>query len=360
MLRFPNILLLFLGIATSAMGAPVVSPMDQAQAQRIAFMSGSDPVSRFNQLLVARDLSEGALFALASTHPGLVEQVLSPRFELVLEYLDTIPAPVLRRLRQGDTVIRSDRALVGDEREVALELCESFALKCKKLEAVRLGPYESRVFRIEVTAKGRTGTIGLAWPSTPERDQESRSWLTKHFGARPSPAAYGAGARLPLEDGSFEEDGTLGAAWKIEDVRVLGTRSPVAEILVDRDSSIDGSSSLRFYASHETRLFKAAVQRVSVAPGTRLRVRVQHQTDRIRPEFQQHPGEIYLALEFEDIAGRKLEYSQRTAGRMDTHTWEEISVDAVAPPGSAYVRVVLTSALSGTAWFDGVVLEIAP
>jgi len=356
---------LFCSSAQAAGGhPPVVDAAAIARAQRISAMPDTDPVARMCQLLDARDLDDAALFALAATHPGLVEEIVGPTYKLAMDYINSLPAPEIHRIRRGETVIRTKRVLRGIELDNALALNEHFDFKEKKFDAIRVGPLESRIFRVEVTAiykknkPPRTGAIEMAWPSTPERDEASRSYLTKYFGARPSRTAFGAGSVLPLLDGSFEATDTLTSNWEIIDGVMLGTDTPIGEVVIDNTYALDGSGSLRFYSSERTRLFPAAIQKVAVQPGTHVRARAQLKTENVRVEFQQRDDDLYLAMSFLDASGRPIGSPLKATGRLSTHTWELLEVQGQAPAETASVEIKLLSAISGDAWFDGVTLEV--
>ena len=342
---------------------PVVDAAAEASAALIRAMPDGDPVGRINQLLAARDLSPGALFALASTHPGLVEQLTTPRLRMAIDYLAVLPSGDLNRVRRGETVIRSLRELRGTEYTMAVALSETFGFKEKKLEAIVMGPFESRIYNLSVRSKGKAGaqdngTIELAWPSTPQRDERSREALSKHFGARPSRTGVGAGSLLGLHDGSFDAGTPLSDSWDLIDGNVLGTRAPVGEVVIDNGVALDGRSSLRFFADEKTRLFLKAIQYVPVQPGTVIRARAQLKTDNVRPEYQQSDRDLYLELIFLDAMGDPISAPARAYGRMSTHTWELLELQQQTPPGATSVQVGLISALSGKSWFDAVTLEV--
>ncbi|RME24245.1 MAG: hypothetical protein D6798_11640 [Deltaproteobacteria bacterium] len=342
---------------------PVVDERARLNAVRIASMPDSDPVSRLLMLLEARKADDATLYALATMRPDIVEQAVVPRYKRAVAWIETLPASELYRMRQGETIIRNRDLWRGEEEARAIALGTSFGFKEKKLLAIRIGPLEGRVIRVEVNAKGRGGTIDkatveLAWPSTPTRDEESRDTLSKYFGARPSRVDTGAGSLLPLVDGSFEEPDTLTTNWQLEDAVVLGVRSPVSDVRIDRDVHLDGNASLRVYNTAETRLFQAVVQRVEIVPGMRLQATTHHKTDNVRAEFQQNEGDLYLSMTFEDLYRQPIGPPLIGRGRLATHGWEPIEVTGVAPPDAAWVRIALVSALSGTTWFDGTSLSL--
>lgn len=361
-LALPLLFALVAPVAYAAPGSPpVVTPEAEIEASRVLSMPTADPAARFNQVLAAQGMSQPGLFALATRLPGLVEQLLLPPYTLALAYVVAIPAPDLHRVRRGETVIRTLRDLKASsgEYEAAEALAEALKLNVKRLEAIRLGPFEGRIIRVEVTASGKVHTVEMAWPSTPERDEASRDALGKYFGARPSARAIGAGAPLPLEDGSFEQPEALTTHWTIEKGPDLGGGTPAAAVSVDPDVSVDGSASLRFYATQKTRQFLQVSQRISVAPTMSLVARAMLATDNIRPEYQQKRTDLYLELQFEDVARNAVGAPVRAVGAGETHTWQSLEAAGIAPDNAAFVRVTLLSALSGTAWFDGLTLQIA-
>jgi len=325
-------------------------------------MPDGDPVSRMQMLLAARDLDEAALFALASTHPGIVEQIVEPQYQIAIAYLATLPPPELHRIRQGETIVRSTRQMTSPERRAADTISEQFRMKVKKLQAMRVGPLEGRVYRVEITALGRrkktlVNSIELAWPSTPERDEDSRNALTQHFGSRPPKATYGGD--LPFLDGSFEDDDTLSNAWALQDGVILaGARTPVGEVQIDGDVSIDGSRSLRFHGNSDTRLFLMASQQITVVPGLKFQARAQVQTDNLRVEFQQRPTDVYLGISYLDISGAPVGPKETSTARLMTHTWELLELESTVPQGADFLQIELISAMSGTTWFDGITLEL--
>jgi len=346
---------------------PVVSEADTWAAAEVARQGDATPVARLNLILAARTLSPAAQFALAGTHPGIVEHLIDPQLGLAVALIAALPAPELHRARRGETVIRTDDILRGPELDAAVALAKTLGFPNfdpEKFEAVRIGPLENRFIRVEVSYREKKKLVAiknleLAWPSTPARDEESRSALTKHFGARPS-SAGGINQSLPLQDGSFEQDGALGGIWSIVDGIALGTTSPVADITIDESSALDGNRSLRFYASDKTRLFPEVVQQVAIAGGQKVRARAQLKADKLRVEFQQREDLTGISLRFFDERGMPLGPAVRTAGRLSSHPWENVEIEAVAPPGAALAQVGLMSTVSGTAWFDGVRVEVVP
>ena len=343
---------------------PVIDAIAESQAMAIAYMPDSDPSLRMGQLMAAKDLSDAALFALASSHPGLVEQLVSDEYQHALAYLHAMPAPDVHRLRRGETVIRTSQVLRGNELTKAIELAEQFEFrrfKADKLQATRVGPLDGRVIRVEVTvAKNRKSqlydSVELAWPSTPERDEQSRSMLSRHFGARPSQNLTGTGSPLPLAEASFEGPDALGYTWGLQDAIILGSTSPVGEVAIDNNEAVDGLRSVRFYADERTRRFQDVYQQLPVAEGVSVRARVLHRAENLEVEFEQKATDVRLYLQFLDAYGAPIGDPTFKAARLSTHTWELLEVNATAPPGTVYLQLGLRSAVSGTSWFDALSL----
>ena len=346
--------------------APVVDATARATAGRISNMPDSDPVARLNMVLEAAKLDEPALFVLANSHPSIVEHFTDPHIKATVDYIRSLPATKVHELRRGETVIRDFKNLRADEKKKALALAERMnfpKFKEKKLRSIRLGPLEARIFRVEITYQHRqskllTEDIELCWPSTPEREEATRDRLAKHFGARPSLASGMPGTALPLEDGSFEQDSTLGGFWDLSEGVMLGTDLPVSEVAIDEDVALDGTRSVRFHSTERTRRFPEVVQHVPVQPGTPTRVRAQFRAHNLRVEYQQREDQVGMSLTWVDSMGNPVTTPQFVQGRLTSHPWELLEINSVAPAGATMARVGLLSAVSGTAWFDGVTVVV--
>lgn len=357
-------ILVFLLTTNSAFARPPIITQDaEFAARRIASMPDGDPVSRLLMVLSARELDDAALFVLATTHPGIAEQATQEEYQLAVDYLSSLPPAQLHRIRLGETVIRTDRSMLAAEEEITEKLCKQLRIRPRRFEAMRVGPLEGRIFRVEVNYRKRgnteTRSLELAWPSTPQRDEQSRETLTRYFGARPSQLSMGPGAPLPIADISFEEDNTLSTHWELRTAQMIDIDTPVVDIGIDSHVAIDGFRSLRFHASSRTRLFRMATQTITVVQGMRLQARAYIKADNLRAELQQREENVYLGLSFLDIRETPVAPPQRHLARLETHPWELLEVTAVVPPGTSLVRIELISAVSGTAWFDGVTLKIA-
>lgn len=342
--------------------APVASSLETARAQRVIAMPDESPADRMNQLLAARDFNEAELFVLAANHPGIVEHLIPGDLRLASNYVFSLDGAELHRIRNGGTLIRGVRNLSHKEKKAAEVLSEHFGVEHEKLRGVKLGPKDGRIYILELTyqikkKKSATYEMELVWPTTPAREEQSRSVLTKHFGARPSRVGRGAGSALPVKDSSFENPYSLADGWRLGEGRVLGAPTPQQEVMLDERTAIDGVRSARFYATERTRVFQNIVQEVPVQPGTNTRLRVQHKTENIRIEYQQRRSDFKVQITYLSN-GYPVGAPISSPARQGTHPWELIEIVSVVPPNANEARIELICSLSGTAWFDGVVYEV--
>ncbi len=362
-MRYPCLLLslLALGLPQLAHGvanAPVPTAEERMRADAVARMNDASPADRLVKLLETLELNRAELFALAGPDPILVVQVVDEESRAVLGYLGSLPATELSDLRAGNTVVRRMEGFSKREYELLVEMATAAGIKKpKKLQHVRVGTITGRNMRFELVTKKGSIELEFAGGPTPVEEEKARKKLTAHFGARPAEITSGPGTRLPLEDSSFEQEDTLGSHWALEPCVNRGSEIPAADVTLDRDETLDGLRSLRFHSDAQTRNWPQVAQRVSVAPGTPLVLRGHAKAHYLRKERDQE-RQFRMALVFLDIEGNVVGQPADAAlitGDMD---WREFVVKAVAPPQADYVKVLLSCTVSGTAWFDGLSLEI--
>jgi len=360
--RIMGALVVLLGLSAEGhAGIVLPSEEEKARAAAVSQMLDESPAGRINQLLAARQLTRTERFVLAATHPGIVEQLEVPVQKLATGYLFSLTGAELHKVREGRTLIRPERSLSSAELVAIRAICEHYGYEVNKLRSVRFGPRDGRVYMLDVSIQQKrkkivTVSLELAWPSTPTRDEESRVKLTKVFGARPSRMGGGVGSLLPLVDGSFE--GKLSDGWQTVKGTSFNNTHPGQEVTIDQKVALDGDQSIRFFASDRTRQFYRVQQRVPVAPGIRIRLRGQVRTDLVRLEYQQRRTDFFMAMTFLDSGGQALGKSLTKSGRMGSHPWELLEITQTTPAGATAIRVTLSSGVSGTAWYDGVILEV--
>ena len=309
-----------------------------------------------------KDFNEAALFALAGTHPVLVEHFTDGELKLATDYLFSLDGAELHKMRIGGTLIRMTKSLSAKEKKSLKVLSNYVDEEHSKLRGVKIGPQDGRAYVLQLTyqikkKKQRTYEFELVPPATPKREEQARVALTKFFGARPSRVGQGVGSSLKLRDGSFENPYALADTWRLMQGTMLGAPSPVQEVMLDGREAIDGVRSVRFYGTERTRLFQNVVQEVPVTPGTTTRLRVQHKTEHVRVEFQQRRSDFRVQVTYM-ANGVPVAPPLSTPGRMGSHVWEMLEIESQVPYNANEARIELIASLSGTAWFDGIIFEV--
>lgn len=345
-----------------AFSAPMATEAEQMRVDRVTNLPDVAPSDRINLLLASRDFNDAELFALASTHPIIVEHFIPGDLQLAKNYLFSLAGAELHKMRTGGTLIRPSRRLSAKEKVALKALSNEFGVEHEKLSGVKIGPKEGRNYTLELTyqiKRKKTATYDVEFvpPHTPERDEASRDKLTRHFTARPSRVGRGVGSALTIRDSSFENKYSLADGWRVEQGRVLGAPVPLQEVTLDDRNSIDGTQSVRFYATDRTRVFQNVVQEVKVQPGAIGRLRLQHKADNVRVEFQQHRSDFAVRLTYL-YNGSPVAEPVSKQGRLGSHGWEMLEIESVTPANANEVRIELMCSLSGTGWFDALVFEV--
>lgn len=336
---------------------PVPSEADREAAARVAAMSNDSPPDRLIQQLEALKLSEGALYMLAGIQPLVVEQVVNDQTRMVLEYIASLPATELSDLRAGQTVVRTSATWSKREKDRLLGISSSYKLrKHKKIKSIRIGNLSGWSMRFELVGKKDDMSEEFAVAETPEREERAMNRLTSHFGARPPEITSGPGTRLPLQDGSFEKEASLGTLWKLEKAVELGGPFPASDVSLDRNEAIDGHASLRLNSDFNTRYWSQVVQKVPVQPDTSLALRSHVRVKAVIRERDQE-RRFAFGFVFEDANGIEVGQVLKDLDGGDSG-WRDHTVHAMVPPGATTARVMLVCTQSGTVWFDGMSLEV--
>jgi hypothetical protein len=358
--------LLSLLLSLPTFASPVVSEADRIAVNSILNLENDgETFGRMMMILAAQeaDLSEGALFLLASTHPQLTEMLVTERYQYAIRYLLHLPSHDRHRLRRGETILRTPDQMSKIERDAAQDLAEFMGHKAKKLRAIRIGAFKGFMISMEITSSLKRKEIlkeyvHLAWPSTPIRDEKSREVLTKHFRARPSPPNIGPYAYIPVGDPSFEKQNTLGSVWQYTNGIQLITNNPVSDIDLDNGEIMDGEYALRFYASERTRYFPAISQVIQIPSGQKLQARIYVRSENLRSEFQQSPDSTRLSIQFFDEMGQPIGSPVFKVARLGSYEWELMEIKEWTPVNATTAEIKIISGLSGTVWFDGLSLCI--
>jgi hypothetical protein len=150
-----------------------------------------------------------------------------------------------------------------------------------------------------------------------------------------------------LANPSFEE-GTRG--WTLETGAQQG-EGPAAAVEVD-------ACELRFTSDAATRRWPMASQAADCPAGSRVLFTVAGRCKGLRREGRQYENANAVVI-FLDATGKRLGILGSAVLRADRER-VDLFVHALAPPGTAKVKVAFFSSMSGTAWFDDARLVIAP
>lgn len=353
------LIMLALSFCPAALAAtPIPTDQDRGAADVVARMADASPQDRVVKLLKAAELSREAMFVLAGVDPLLVEQAVDPRTSLVLAYLKAMPATEMVDLRAGNTVVRHAAGWSSAEVERLVAIAEQAGLaKPKALLTVRIGVITVSNMRFELFGKKGEVSAVFAIAPTPVREDRAREKLTKYFSAQPAAITRGPGTRLPLEDASFEDAQSLGTAWSLEPCVTRGGTIPAAQISLDADEKLDGRAAVRFHSDVDTRHWPQLAQQVAIAPGTSLVLRGHVKASYLRCERDQERV-FRLALEFYDFNGNLVGAPVEAPLQTGDMEWRQFVLATRAPLEADFVKVVLACTVSGTAWFDGLSLEI--
>ena len=81
----------------------MASALELAKAERIGQMPDEAPSHRINQILAAKDFNEAELFALAGTHPVLVQHFTDGELKLATDYLLSLDGAELQDAHRWNT-----------------------------------------------------------------------------------------------------------------------------------------------------------------------------------------------------------------------------------------------------------------
>jgi hypothetical protein len=161
-----------------------------------------------------------------------------------------------------------------------------------------------------------------------------------------------------LRNPSFEETGPGVPGWELSEGARNGDTDQRSEVAADREFVRAGAASLRLSGGMGTTSWQLVRQKVTVAPGQRVGVRVAARSVNVRREGRQHPN-AHAMLEFVDEKGARIDlaWSPVVTG---TREWVDVGVSRLAPERTAAVWVGLFLSQSGTLWFDDVRVTVAP
>ena len=351
-------------ITSIAMSTPRLTDEAKQMAAAIVYKEdGHTPFGRLRMALFAveKDIGDDALFALASTHPNVTEMVKRPIYRKAIEYLLILSPEDRHDIVKSNTVFRPAKRMSKEELKGAKELAKTMKLEAKKFTGVRLGAFDNRSITIEV--HGTTGCIRkkkmqknlvLAWPNTPVNNEVSRNYLTKVFGARPTPPSKGPSTPFDIQGPSFEKKGVLQNEWGIK----VSANPPKGTAGLDTKEFVDGKQSLRFYTTAKTKSHPQVIQYQEVKPGAIYEVIYYAKGSGLKQDLNQDPSQLGLKLQFFDGESLPLGQPIIISPRLGNYNWEQIHREIRAPIGATTVLMQFSSPITGVVWFDALSITV--
>ncbi len=163
------------------------------------------------------------------------------------------------------------------------------------------------------------------------------------------------GEDVALVNAGFE-DGLAG--WTLVEGARNGGGTSVSAVELDVAVAHGGKAALRLRGDAATARWQMVSQRVAVAEGSRISLRVAARSADVHPQGAQFAN-ANATIAFFDAAGRRLALlgTARLAGDRD---WVDLGLEVFAPPGTTHAEVGLFLSSTGTLWFDDVRLATAP
>lgn len=329
----PLVLLLRAAIPLAVAGAPAPT------AEAVAAMDGGGPGARLEQLIAARGLAPDALAALAPERPEVVWQLLDPRSRGALEYVLAMPPAEIRRVRDGQTVVRSAGDWTEGEARWLQELCDTLGLPYRRVDTVSVRTRDGKLLRLELLAGRKSGGADLAFPADWARADAVaavEAWLGHPLSA---------GKRPTVAHPSFEDADALGISWQYggpADVRVVRDTARAAE----------GASSVRLEAASPPKGGAVLSQRLGVRAGDAVRVLVRAAPDGVSG------GPAGAELVFLDATGQPLPAPDPAWVDPSQGGWQPLALAGTVPADAAEAWLLLGLWGKGAVNFDDVRLAV--
>ncbi|MDP2316596.1 MAG: hypothetical protein Q8P41_27125 [Pseudomonadota bacterium] len=293
------------------------------------------PDARLDRLIAASQLDRAALAALALTDPATTFQVLDQESRAALDLLLALPPSEIRRVRDGQAVIRTSREWSDAEWYAMLRLADHLGTNPRKVTQVRATVMGGELVRVELAGKRATTGVGLAWPLGWRRAEVVET-LREELGVTLPRAP------VALVDASFEDEHALGVAWVVD--QPAGTR-----VLRDTARAKAGTVSMRLERDKGARVSPRVSQRLDVAPGDRLVLSAEAARD----------GDAVLVanLAFE-VPGLGVTVADVWTKEQASGDWERLTVSAVVPQGATRAWAWFELSRPGAANVDDLVLAV--
>lgn len=288
------------------------------------------PSDALDRLIAGASLDERGLVALAEKDPATAWQLVDPASRAALDYVLGLPAAEIRKVREGQPVIRWAGEGSDAEWSALWRLAEALDVRPRSVRKVHVHTEDAAVLRVELELRRGHAEVGIAWPPEalpPRAAVDLREVL-----------GVDVAAPVPLVDGGFEAPWSAGLAW--EEDAPPGTR-----VVRDGARAKAGAVSLRL-ESH-TRAVPSVTQVLDVRPGDKLLLTGVVAGDGTLP---------VVTVTFRDGAGEELDLGEGIAGASG---WTPLTLDAVVPDGTVSAWVRLSLAGPGAANFDDLTLRVS-
>lgn len=321
-MRFVPVLLLLAGAAPAA--AATIDARADAPADA--------PDQRLDRLIAASRLDREGLRALAATEPALVYQLLDPAARAGLDVVLALPPAEIRRVRDGQTVIRTAGEWSEAEWAAIRSLADVLDTNARKVDQVRATVVGGELVRVELAGRRATTGVGIAWPSAWKHAEVAAAVRAELGVVVPREA-------VTLVDPSFEDEHTLGLAWRT----AAGANTGVSR---DTARALAGKTSLRLEAARGARTAPRVSQDIRVVAGERLVLNA--------AVAAEGGARVVIGFGFAGTAGEPADWTEQ----VDAQAWERVTVPVVVPEDvtAAWVTVSLVGAGAGNV--DDVVLAV--
>ncbi|MDP2309978.1 MAG: hypothetical protein Q8P18_28425 [Pseudomonadota bacterium] len=320
MLLLPALLLLAGSTPLSAAGTEGASP--------------EGPDARLERLIAAVHLDRGALRGLAASDPAVVYQLLDPASRAALDLVLALPPGEIRRVRDGQTVIRTSNEWSDAESAAVRALADVLETNVRRVDQVRATVVAGELVRVELAGRGVTTGVSIAWPGT-WRHAEVAAALRAELGVK-------LAAQPPsLVDASFEDAHTLGLVWRVS--APAGTR-----VSADSARALAGRASLRLESEKGARSGSAprVSQDIRVVPGQRLVLNA--------AAAREGSARVVIGFGFEGAIDNEESFTEE----VEAEAWERVTVPVVVPEGATAGWVTVSLLGAGAGNVDDLVLAV--
>ncbi|MFZ5475626.1 MAG: hypothetical protein ACOZNI_02525 [Myxococcota bacterium] len=295
--------------------------------------------ARLDELIGAAGYDDARLKDLAAERPELVWQLIDPRSRAALDAILALPPAEIRRVRDGQTIVRPPPEWSEKEAARVRALADALGVKYAQVRALTVRTRDAQLVRVELEVKRETAAVDLAWPPGWAR-QDAIAAVEAWSGRK-----IEAGPRSPLIDPSFENPNTVGVAW-------IAQPSRHGEVARDEARAFEGRASLRLAQGVAGPDGTVVTQRVGVRAGDPVHAVARAAADGLRDD------RAGMELVFLDARGHALPGPDPASVDPTAQGWQSLAVAGTAPPETADAFLLLGTWGAGAVNFDDVRLAV--